>query len=61
MKNLYYSYLTAEGKQVFKDYCVFKNFSSFKMQNFFSGNYPIPEDFIEWIIGSSNYVIDNFF
>lgn len=49
MKYLYYSDLTAKGKQSFKDYCVLKNISSFKMQNYFSGTYPIPDDFLEWI------------
>ena len=47
MKNLYYSYLTSEEKRLFKMYCVLKNISSFKMQNYFSGNYPIPKDFME--------------
>ena len=49
MKKLYYSYLTAEEKQLFKNYCVLKNISSFKMQNYFSGKYPIPKDFKEWL------------
>lgn len=49
MKKLYYSYLTDEGKQLFKYYCVLQNISSFKMQNYFSGNYPISEDFINWL------------
>jgi len=47
MKNTYYSYLTSEEKRLFKMYCVLKNISSFKMQNYFSGNYPIPKDFME--------------
>lgn len=49
MKNLYYSYLSTEGKQLFKYYCGLNNISSFKMQNYFSGNYPIPEDFKIWL------------
>ena len=52
MKNMYYSYLTSEEKQLFKNYCVLKNISSFKMQNYFSGNYPIPKDFKEWLMSS---------
>ena len=66
MKKLYYSYLTVEGKQLFKNYCVKKNISSFKMQNYFSGNYPIPEDFKKWLNNEyTNFldliVIDNLF
>lgn len=52
MKNLYYSYLTAEEKQLFKNYCVEKNISSFKMQNYFSGKYPVPKDFRNWLLQS---------
>lgn len=52
MKNMYYSYLTFEEKQLFKNYCVLKNISPFKMQNYFSGNYPIPKDFKEWLMSS---------
>ena len=52
MKNLYYSYLSDEEKQLFKTYCVLKNISSFKMQNYFSGKYPIPKDFKEWLMSS---------
>lgn len=48
MKKLYYSNFNDEGKQLFKQYCVSENISSFKMQNFFSGNYPIPEAFKKW-------------
>ena len=47
MKNLYYSYLSADEKKLFKYYCVLKNFNSFKMQNYFSGNNPLPADFLE--------------
>lgn len=50
MKNMYYSYLNTEDKQLFKTYCVLKNISSFKMQNYFSGNLPIPQDFKEWLM-----------
>ena len=59
MKNLYYSYLTTEGKKLFKIYCVLNNVGSFKMQNYLSGNYPIPHDFKEWII--NEFLIDNLF
>lgn len=47
MKNLYYSCLNANDKKLFKTYCVLKNISSFKMQNYFSGTKPLPTDFLE--------------
>lgn len=50
MKNLYYSCLTADEKQLFKNYCVLNNISHFKIQNYLSGNFPIPKDFKKWII-----------
>lgn len=59
MKNLYYSYLTTEGKKLFKLYCVDNDVGSFKMQNYSSCNYPIPQDFKDWIM--NEFVIDNFF
>ena len=55
MKNLYYSYLNSEEKQLFKNYCVLNNISYFKIQNYFSGNYPIPRDFKEWLINERDF------
>lgn len=49
MKNLYYSDLNAEEKQLFKYYCVLKNISSFKLQNYFSGNYPLDDEYINFL------------
>lgn len=59
MKNLYYSYLNYDGKNLFKIYCVLNNVDSFKMQNYFSGNYPIPQDFKDWLFDET--LIDEFF
>lgn len=50
MKNWYYSNLTAEEKKLFKTYCGLRNIGSFKMQNYFSGKYPVPEDFKKLLI-----------